>query len=155
MLKSIQRFFDGKLRPRGGGGVTSEEVTKRTLRLATAALLIEVSRADKLMKEEERGIVTAAVEKTFGLGPDETAELVGMAEEEVRGAVSLYQFTHLVDKGYAYGEKLHIVELLWRVVFADSVMERHEEHIVRRIADLLHVTHGDFIEAKLRARKSG
>jgi len=153
MLKSIQGFFNRRIRP--AEGVTSREATEEALRLATAALLIEVTRADKEVKEEERAVVTHSVGKTFGLSPDETQELVEMAEEEVRESVSLYQFTLLVDKGFSYEEKRHIVELLWQVVFADEEMEKHEEHMVRKIADLLHVTHRDFIEAKLKARRPG
>jgi uncharacterized tellurite resistance protein B-like protein len=94
------------------------------------------------------------VRKTFGISDEETAELISMADEEVKGSVSFYQFTRLINKGFSYEQKKGVVEHLWRVVFADAELERHEEHLVRRIADLLHVEHRDFIEAKLKARDS-
>jgi uncharacterized tellurite resistance protein B-like protein len=150
MLKAIQRFYDKNIRPTEG--VTSQEATEHSLRLATAALLVEITRADLETKDEELNTVTAAVKKTFAISSEETAELVRMAEEEVAEAVSFHQFTHLINKGFSYEQKKHVVELLWRVVYADSEMEKHEEYLVRKIADLLYVSHGDFIEAKLRAR---
>lgn len=151
MIRSIKRFFDEKLKPERG--VTSREATGHTLKLATAALLIEVTRADTAVKEAEREMVAAAVRKTFDLSADQTAELMEMAGQEVAGSVSFYQFTGLINKGFSYDEKKHVVELLWRVVFADAEMERHEEHLVRRISGLLHVEHKDFILAKQAARK--
>ena len=150
MLKSIKRFYEKNIRT--PSGVTSCEATDRTLKLATTALLIEATRADMDVKEEERAMVTAAVKNTFGLHDEETREIVRLAEDEVAEAVSFHQFTHLINKGFSYDEKKRVVELLWRVVYADAEMEKHEEHLVRRIADLLNVTHKDFIEAKLRAR---
>jgi uncharacterized tellurite resistance protein B-like protein len=152
MLRSIQRFFETRISP--VSGVTSKEVTESTTQLATAALFIEITRADNKIKEEERNMVALAVRKAFNLLPEETAELISMAEEEVKEAVSIYQFTRLIDKGFSYKQKKHIVELLWHVVFADEEMEKHEEHLVRRIANLLHVSHRDFIDAKLKAREA-
>lgn len=151
MLKSIQRFFEEKISPEKGAA--SRKATEPALQRATAALLIEVTRADAEIKEEERGMVASAVRKTFGLAPEETEELIRMAEEEVRESASFYQFTALINKGFSYDEKRHVVELLWRVVFADAEMEKHEEHLVRRIAGLLHVEHKDFITAKQKARE--
>jgi uncharacterized tellurite resistance protein B-like protein len=151
MLRTIQRFFDTKIS--SSASVTSQSATDSSLQLATAALLIEITKADQNIKSEERSMVTSAVQRTFNLTPEETSELIAMAEEEVKGAVSLFQFTHLIDKGFPYEKKKHVVELLWHVVFADAEMEKHEEYLVRRIANLLHVSHGDFIETKLKARE--
>jgi len=150
MIGSIKRFFDEKLKP--DERVTERKATDRNLKLATAALLIEVTRADSDIKDSEKKMVATAVRKTFSLDAGETATLIEMAEQEVNESVSFYQFTELINKGFSYEEKRHIVELLWRVVFVDEEMEKHEEHLVRRIAGLLHVEHKDFINAKLAAR---
>ncbi len=152
MIRNIQRFFETRIRP--VSGVTSQEVSEPALQLATAALFIEITRADSKIKEEESSMVASAVQKAFDIPPEKTAELISMAEEEVNEAVSLYQFTRLIDKGFSYKQKKHIIELLWHVVFADAEMEKHEEYLVRRIADLLHVSHRDFIDAKLKAREA-
>jgi len=152
MLKAIQRFYNDVLNPREPDGVTSREASEHTLRLATAALLIEVTRADRKVTDAEREAVTGAIRDTFDLSERETAELVELADAEAREATSLFQFTHLIDKGFDLEQKRHVVALLWRVVFADAQMEKHEEAVVRRVADLIHVPHKDFIDAKLAAR---
>ena len=151
MIESIKRFFDRKIRQ--PSGVTAREATEQALKLATAALLIEATRADRSVKRREQEIVASAVRNTFGLSPEETEELIALAEEEVDQSVSFYQFTHLINDGFSLEQKKRLVELLWRVVFADREMEKHEEHLVRRIADLLYVPHKDFIRAKLKAKE--
>ena len=150
MIRTIQEFFD--VRIKRTSEVTMPQSPERALQLATAALLVEVSRADHMVKEEERRAVADAVSRTFALTPEDTAALLRLAEEETQTAVSMYQFTHLVDKGLSMDQKIRIVELLWTVAYADAQQDKHEEHLIRRIADLLHVSHKDFIAAKLKAR---
>ena len=94
----------------------------------------------------------------FGLSRQETDELVSMAEEEVDGSVSLFQFTQLVDKEFSQQQKAAVIEMMWRVAFADLNKDHHEEYLVRKVADLLHVPHSTFIrtrhivEAELEAK---
>ena len=94
----------------------------------------------------------ASLQGSFGLTADETDELLRLAEQQSREAASLYEFTALVDAGLDAAQKKRIVELLWLVAFADGHKDAHEEHLIRRIAGLLHVPHPDFIDAKRRAR---
>lgn len=150
MIKAIQQFYKNKLS--SPSDVTSQKNTGSALKLATAALLIEVSRADGEVKQEERDSVATAVQEAFALTEKETDELVRMADEEVEESVCSYEFTRLIKKGYSYEQKVYIIELLWQVVFADLEKDKHEEHLVRRIADLLHVSHKDFIRAKLKVK---
>lgn len=144
MLRSIRQFFDTHLRP-----AADEVGDGQGLRLATAALLIEITRADYEVKDEERAAVLDAVKRLFGdLTEEQTDELIGLAEQQAAESTSLFQFTSLVDKNFPAEEKVRIVEMLWRVVFADGHKDANEEYLVRKIADLLHVSHRDFIRTR-------
>ena len=151
VLKAIQRFFDAKIQPAASGARPDSE---HSLELATAALLIEMTRADFKVEDSERRMVGEAIRNTFDLSPEETSELVRLADEESRQSVSIYDFTRLIDRGFSLEQKTQIVELLWRVALSDQELEKHEEHLIRRIAKLIHVPHPDFIDAKLRAQES-
>jgi uncharacterized tellurite resistance protein B-like protein len=155
MLRSIQRFYNDLIQPRPEpDGVTNREADDRSLRLATAALLIEATRADRDVSEAEMAAVDGALKDAFGLSETEAHELIALGKQQASEAVSLYEFTHLIDKGFDADQKREIVALLWRVVFADRRMEAHEEALVRRVAELIHVPHKDFIDTKLEARKA-
>ena len=155
MIRRIQKFFSDQIQSRVHDGQQSNE---QALQLATAALLIEVTRADFHVEQSERRAVLSAVQGLFGLSRQETDELVAMAEEEVDGSVSLFQFTQLVDKEFSQQQKAAVIEMMWRVAFADLNKDHHEEYLVRKVADLLHVPHSTFIrtrhtvEAELEAK---
>jgi uncharacterized tellurite resistance protein B-like protein len=148
MLESLRRLLEG------GSPVAPSRPDQRehALRLAASALLFEVVRADGEVKPEERTVMRTAMQSAFSLTEAEAQELMARAEEESREAASLFEFTNLIDQAFSPEEKKRLVELLWMVSFADAVKHADEEHLVRRIAGLLHVPHPDFIDAKIRAR---
>ena len=119
--------------------------------LAVAALLVEVLRADFDVAPAERQQVMASVSALLGLGPDATRALVEEAERHIDRSHDLYQFTSQINRTFSEAEKVGLVEALWRVADADLTVHKYEEHLIRRVADLLHVRHADFIATKLRA----
>ena len=144
MIQTIRQFFAVR--------IASEERPEPSLELATAALLIEVSRSDFDVSDEERAAIEEQVRKSFGLTEEQTREIVVLAEEEVARAVSLYEFTRLVDKRFTPDQKRHIIGLLWEVALSDERIEGREEHLIRKVATLLHVPHEAFIAEKIAAR---
>lgn len=148
MLKSVREFFEKNVA--ASIEDSSERRREHAYQLATAALLMEISRADREIGSDEREAVVHAVGKAFELDKDETHTLVELAEEEAENATSLYEFTRLINDNFDHGQKQHVVEMLWRVAFADGHADKYEVHLIRRIADLIHVPHRGFIRAKLK-----
>lgn len=146
MLASLRDFFDRRLAARPDG---ADERTR--LGVATAALLVEVMRLDGTAAAE-REAVLASMQQTFGLDADAAREIVTIADDEARESVGYYQFTSLINRHYGAAEKERIVEMMWRVAYADATLSAHEQHVIRKVADLLHVGHGAYIAAKLRAK---
>jgi len=132
-----------------------EHTREHTLRLATAALLLEISRSDADMQKEELELIRRRLRDRFDLDESEMDALLDQAESSVDMSVSLHEFTRVVNDHLSRRERVHIVELLWQVAFADGVLDKHEEFYVRKIADLLYVSQKDFIQAKHRAGYTG
>lgn len=152
MLERIQRFFETRIAPMMGD--PNSEQAEPAYQLATAALLVEMARADYDVKEEERRSVTTAIEKAFRLAPEETNELVRLAELEAENATSLYEFTSLINAHFSAEQKQRVVELLWHVAFADGHLDKYEEHLVRKVADLIYVPHRAFIQTKHKVKRA-
>ena len=146
MIKSMQHFF--KSRIHAVMQVDDRSNAEHALQLATAALLIEMTHADFHVGDDEKDAVKRALRKVFSLSQEETRELISLAEQEVRDSSSLYQFTNLIDKNFTQEQKINVVEMLWRVAYADDHKDMYEEYLVRKVADLLHVSHKDFIKAR-------
>jgi uncharacterized tellurite resistance protein B-like protein len=124
-----------------------------TLNLAVAALLVEVLRADYEVGPGERQQVVKSIGKLLELGESDSIALMELAERHSDETHDLYQFTSMINQGYSAAEKERLIEHLWRVARADETIHKYEEHLIRRIADLLHVPHSSFIAAKLRTNE--
>ena len=146
MLTALRRFFDEHI-----AAEPDAPPDEHRLQVATAALLAEVMRLDG-QAEPERRAVLKAVQRHFELSDDEANALVELAENESRDAVDYYQFTSLINRSFSAEQKVHIVELMWQVAYADATLSAHEQHVMRKVADLLYVGHADYIAAKLRAK---
>lgn len=142
MLSRIQEFFGERLAP----GVDDDPAHRR--HLAAAALLIEIARADFDFDDGEDAAIRAVLEGTLDLGADEIDELVRLAAEESRDATSLHQFTTLINDSHTIADKRRLMEDLWRVAYADGRIDKYEEQLLRRIADLIHLRHPEFMKAK-------
>lgn len=153
MLASIRRFVECHLAPSAGAGTAADAF--HPVQVAAAALLVEVIGIDKEISDTERASILASVGEKFGLTAAESQELTALASEEARDATDYYQFTSEINRLFTREQKFALIEHMWRAAFADGVLHDHEQHLVRKIADLIHVSHGDFIAAKLRARPAG
>ncbi len=145
MLRTLKTFFLDKL------SATEPDVDlNHVLELACAALLLEVARAHDDVSAAEEQVIIATLEQEFAVTPEEMATLVDTARDSVEDAVSLYEFTSVVNEKLTRAQKLKLVECLWRVADVDGRIDHYEEYFVRRISDLIHVSHRDLVATKLR-----
>lgn len=149
MLNAISLFFDSLLKP--DKQETPTHGVDR-LHLASAALLLELANADQQMDEKEQEVLLRILETKLQIDKATLQKLWELAHEEQRGATSLYQFTSLINEAYSYAEKVQLLHHMWEVAYADGRLDRYEEHLIRKVADLLYLSHGDFIRTKLAAR---
>lgn len=121
------------------------------IQLATAALLIEITRADASVDAVEEQQVKALLQEHTGLQDEALAQLIQEADSAVDEAVSLVDFSRVLVESLSGDERGEIVDMLWKVAYADGRIDRYEDYYVRKLADLLYVPHARFIQAKLRA----
>lgn len=144
MLKKIQAFF------------ASDQPSQRKehdLKLASAALLVEIMRADHHLEEDEKRSINLALQQTLGLDQIEAETLFQRALTTVEDSSDLHQFTRVIHEQASEAEKFQLVVNLWRVAFADAALDKYEEHMIRRIAELLYLPHSEFIRAKVLAKE--
>jgi uncharacterized tellurite resistance protein B-like protein len=147
MLDAIRDFFERHI-----GTPEAQRDPAHAIRLATAALLVEVARIDGEVTDVERAAVLRAVRGKFGVSADEAQTLVDLAEQEVGQANDYYQFTSLINRTFTPEQKERVIEKMWAAAYADGELSAHENHVMRKLADLLYVPHAVYIGAKMRAK---
>lgn len=136
-----------------GGALRSEtpqtpEEREHTLRVATAVLMVDVARADHSFEETESVLLIDLVRRHFELTANEAEELALIAGARADETVSLHEFTDLLHAELDEEEKAHVVDLLWRIAYADGRLDKYESALVLKISDLLHVSRGRVMRLK-------
>ncbi|UCH46270.1 MAG: TerB family tellurite resistance protein [Nitrospiraceae bacterium] len=150
MLTAITQFFNKHIKP---DQERPEDTAEHSLEIATAALLIQMMRADFQVNDEELQAIADAMSSRFDLSNKETGEILKLAEDEICKSTGYFEFTSLLNKRLTREQKIKVTEQLWEIAFSDTVLDKHEEHMVRKISHLLHLSHREFIDAKLRVKQ--
>jgi uncharacterized tellurite resistance protein B-like protein len=145
MIDKIKAFFSKNIIEADDNALSSEQ-------LATAALLIEVMVIDGNLDEQELRAISNTLSQMLELSSEQIDELILLSQEEVADATSLYQFTREINAHYDHDKKMALMTAMWRVAPADGHLDKHEEGIIRRVADLLYIRHNEYIRCKLAAK---
>lgn len=147
MLNKLTDFLSAIIAP-----ASAENRPEHTLQMATAVLLIEVMQSDADSTDQEQATILNILKERFHLSDAEVAKLSELGHRTATVANDLHQFTSLINRELELPEKVRIIEYMWQVAYADSQISAHENHLMRRMADLLHISHGDYVAAKTRAK---
>ena len=148
MIEAIKKMLQ---KDRGHEKSVTTVDKQQLIKMAAAVLFVEVMHADHKVDKRERQVVKQALQESFSLSNHEAEELLQLAEERVKDVTSLHEFTSLLHGRLTSEEKVMLLEQIWRIVLADNDVDKYEEHLVRRIAELLYIKHNDYIRAKLNA----
>ena len=145
MLQQIKLFYEKHI-----ALPAPEEINEKHTHIACAALFVEMMSIDNKLSDEEREIILKRVIKMFSLSVDEANTLISLATEQKNQATDYFQFTSLINKSFTQEQKVVLIKTMWQIAYADGQLDKYEEALVRKIADLLHVPHLDFIKTKIQ-----
>ena len=109
--------------------------------------------ADEVLDESELQALKNTLQKDFLIDEDEIDELINLAKENVQDSTSLYEFTRDINDNFDATERVKLIESMWKIAYADGNIDKYEEHIIRKVSNLIYVAHSDFINAKLSAKE--
>jgi uncharacterized tellurite resistance protein B-like protein len=118
--------------------------------LATYVVFLEMAHIDNEFSDTERKNILAAFQDEYGLSREDVVDLKKASREMRDESLDVWKFTNVINQHYSREEKSRIVELLWRLVYADGKMDEHENYFMHKLSKLLNLTHRDLIDAKLR-----
>ena len=147
MIDLVKKFFD-----RRPENLPTDNKRERPhdIRMATCALLLEMANIDDEFTESERENIILILRSNYNLPDQDVTALIEATEEELKGSIDLWRFTTLINKNYSIEEKIQIIEMVWKIAYADGRLGKHEDYLVHKLANLLRLTHKQLIETKLK-----
>lgn len=134
----------------GSGPARDPQVEHERLQVATAALLLEMAHTDEAFHDMEGVLIRDLLQKKFALSEESAAELIQYAQQERETSLDLFGFAKHINQSFSREEKLEVMEGLWRVIYADGVLDKYEDYLVRKMATLLRLSHREMIDLKVK-----
>ncbi len=151
MLKHLKAFFEQQ----GEQSVTRPTPDNHQIAVAATALMVQLAHIDQKEDPKELDVILACATKTHGVTADEAKAILDEALAGADDATSLYEFTALINDQFDQADKQTLLTHIWQVAFADGRIDKYEEHLIRRIAELLHLNHREYIIARHNAEQAG
>lgn len=149
MFTTLVSFLEQRLAPEPG----APPLPQSQLRVATAALLVEMARADFDEADTELERARELLTERYGFEAVEAVDLLEAARREADHSVSLFRFTHLINQHLEMSDKFRLMDMLWDVAYADGRLDKHEDALMHKLADLMYVPLKDLMYAKEQAKK--
>jgi uncharacterized tellurite resistance protein B-like protein len=130
-------------------GKSIEDLQSKKLQVATAALLVEIAKADGDFSDAERKRIIDLMKADFNLDGKCVTELLDLSEQKVNDSISIYEFTSVINKIFNREEKLDLIKNLWRIIYQDGKLDSHEDRLIKIIGSTMNLEHKDVIGAKL------
>ena len=148
MLKSIQNIFKRK------ENESAVDSKKNEQELTYASLLIEVINSDNKFDDRERGKLLEILSSKLDIHKEELDNFTELAQKKSEDSTSLYEFTREINDQYEYEEKVSLITDLWGIAYSDGKLDKYEDYVIRKIADLIYVSHADFIKSKIKVKNA-
>lgn len=157
MAGMLGKFFDSvaaSVQNLLAGGTPQQRASRaaQQLQQTVATLLFETARVDHDIRDKDLRIAEDCLCELFALTPQEVAPLLAHASQLKHRPTSYHPLVKIINDHFSATEKTRLVEYMWRVAHADNEVNMYEDHLVRKISELLYLPHREFIAAKHRAR---
>jgi len=161
MVDLMKRFFgkdrepDDSQRKPGEKPARSGDERGHDVRIATCALLLEIANIDGEFSEDEQRHIVSILKAEYRLSDEYAAALMEAAREELDRSIDLWRFAQRINEHYSEEDKVRIIEMIWRIVYVDGTLDKHEDYLVHKLSKLLRLSHKQFINAKLKVLHGG
>ena len=151
MFEYLKRILapEGNQQSTGDHYNPTPKLSAKKYQVATAALLIEIAKADGNFSDDEKKRIIELMKNEFDLEDKLVSELFELSEEKVKESISVYEFSSVINESFTREEKIELMKNLWRVIYEDGKLDSHEDRLIKIIGSTLNLEHKDVIGTKL------
>jgi uncharacterized tellurite resistance protein B-like protein len=144
MIQALKKWFESL----SGDQEASVDQSQEQINLCCFSLMVITANVDSTFDESEHRMIQELGRDLFNLDATTIDEVVSDAKQQANESTSLYEFTSLIHENLSEQDKFKLVVGLWKIAFADGEVDKYEEHVIRRVAELIYLDHARFTEAR-------
>jgi len=148
MLKILKKYLLPEFASQGAESINQEQ----RLQIAMCVLLLEMANVDDEFSLSEKTMIREILEEEIGIPKENVKEIMGIAQQDRNQTIDLYEYTSFINKNFSLEERKTLIELIWKVVYADGVLDKYEDYLIHKLTQLLHLHNDDLIDAKLKVK---
>ncbi len=148
MISKLLRALRHALKPE----TTLPNLDSTALNEAIATLLIEAARVDNNTTEADIAEAKKSLKLLANINSEQADELIRKASLPKNRPTSYLPLTQTINQNLDYDQKCILIGAMWTIAHSDSHIDPHEDHIIRKISDLIYVSHRDFIDQKIKSQ---
>jgi len=152
MFDALRKVISENIPSFSENKITESDHIKK-VQIATCAVLLEIANADEEFTSEEKAKVIKIMQKTFNISEDYIHELIELAEKKIENSISVYEFTDSINNYFTQDEKFEMLINLWKLIYIDDTLDKHEDHLAKRIGNNFNFSHKQIMDAKLIAKQ--
>lgn len=119
---------------------------------ALASLLYEAARVDRNVTDEDLTVAAESLSRLAKISIVDAQQFLVTASKPENRPTSYHPLATIINENFTYEQKCQLITSMWSIAHSDNHVDPHEDHIIRKISDLLYVSHQDFIHGKISAR---
>ena len=148
MISKLLRALRHSLKPE----TTLPNLDSTALNEAIATLLIEAARVDNDTTEADIAEAKKSLKLLANIDSEQADELLRTVSLPKNRPTSYLPLTRTINQNLDYDQKCVLIGAMWAIAHSDSHIDPHEDHIIRKISDLIYVSHRDFINQKIKSQ---
>ena len=116
------------------------------------SLFVEVSRVDYKIDEKEINFIIEILAKEFNFNLDLIKEKLNIVRTSER-LIGYHPITKYINDNFDINFKKKVVLGLWKIAFINNDLDKYEDHLVRKVSDLLYINHADNMLLRNKAKE--
>lgn len=134
--------------------IGGEDNLDKRIQIATCALFLEIAHSDDNFSDDEKGLIVSLLKNEYDLSEEEVDSLIETTRQTLDDSIDLWQFTNLINQNFSDEEKIKILENIWKIIYADEILDTYEDYLAHKIANLLRLSHKTLIDTKMKVKNN-
>ena len=121
--------------------------------LASTCLLLSIADADNNIDDKELSIIDEIIQDFFNVNKEDTNTIINNAKKSLLESTDYFSFGKILNESFSITDKVDFLSCIFEVAYSDGEYHYLEEHMIKKIANILHIENKDLVDVKMDIKR--